>query len=55
MQPVRALSESVFSVLQEGHQVNKGLSAWLLLHRNHENGPAEAHVVFINSRIKHVA
>jgi hypothetical protein len=34
----KALSESVFSVLQEGHQGNKGLSAFQLLHRNHENG-----------------
>jgi hypothetical protein len=34
----RALSESVFSVLQEGRQGNKGLSGFPLLHRNHENG-----------------
>ncbi len=32
------LSELVFRVLQEGHQGNKGLSAFQLLHRNHENG-----------------
>lgn len=33
-----AVSELVFSVLQEGHQENKRLSAFQLLHRNHENG-----------------
>ena len=35
---VRALSELVFSVLQEGHQGKKGLFGCQLLHRNHENG-----------------
>jgi hypothetical protein len=34
----RAVLELVFSVLQEGDQVNKGFKACQLLHRNHENG-----------------
>lgn len=37
---VRALSELVLDVLQEGHQGNKVASAFPLLHRNHENGLA---------------
>ncbi len=32
------LSDLVFNVLQEGHQGNKRLSAFQLLHKNHENG-----------------
>jgi hypothetical protein len=38
----KALSKLVCSVLQKGDQVNKGLSACQLLHRNHENGRAHA-------------
>lgn len=33
-----ALPELVFRVLPEGHQGNMGLSAFRLLHKNHENG-----------------
>jgi hypothetical protein len=43
-----ALSELFFSVLQEGHQGNKGLSAFQLLHRNHENGLEEPVEFFLS-------
>ena len=34
----RALSEFVFSVLQEGRSGNEGLFRGRLLHKNHKNG-----------------
>ena len=44
----RALSELQFSILQEGHQGNKGHSALQLLHRNHENGARHCPLIAID-------
>ncbi len=41
----RALSEFVFSILQEGRKGNNGYPRYQLPHRNHENG------LFVSSRL----